>query len=286
MDTLYHYCGNESFLSIVTNKEIWLSSLSMSNDRLEGKLVSRTIGQIASKSGMDANDLARLDKTIKFLEETVDALGFCLSEESDLLSQWRAYADDGYGVSIGFSEEYLRGLSARGDDANPSILLRKIKYENDDHEEELRPAFNDIQLELAGGAFRSLGRRTLMDSRTPEEIEAENSTIVEAEKKLFLRILGIFPTLFALKMNAFREEKEWRLLVPRVRGEKVTHSFRARRSMLVPFKKVGIAPSTGNAIKEVILGPKNGTPIHLVKGLLSANGFEDVEVSTSSASYR
>lgn len=33
---LHHYCSSAVFLSIVRNKEIWLTDLSLSNDRAEG----------------------------------------------------------------------------------------------------------------------------------------------------------------------------------------------------------------------------------------------------------
>jgi hypothetical protein len=39
------------------------------------------------------------------------AVGFCLSEEGDLLSQWRGYADDGCGVAIGFESSFFSDLT-------------------------------------------------------------------------------------------------------------------------------------------------------------------------------
>lgn len=38
----------------------------------------------------------------------MSALGFCLSEDGDVLSQWRGYADNAQGVAIGFEIENLR----------------------------------------------------------------------------------------------------------------------------------------------------------------------------------
>ena len=33
---LYHYCSNDTFLSILRNSELWLSELTLSNDSMEG----------------------------------------------------------------------------------------------------------------------------------------------------------------------------------------------------------------------------------------------------------
>ena len=35
-EPLYHYCSNEAFCSILKSKSLWLSSLSLSNDKMEG----------------------------------------------------------------------------------------------------------------------------------------------------------------------------------------------------------------------------------------------------------
>lgn len=107
MTILYHYCSNNAFHSIIENSSIWLSSLSLSNDSMEGKLVAEIIGLIAKDDELDQAATERLQESVFRLEQFVDGLGFCLSECGDLLSQWRGYADDATGVSIGFSKNYL-----------------------------------------------------------------------------------------------------------------------------------------------------------------------------------
>jgi len=103
-DTFYHYCSNEAFCSIINNKSIRLSSLSLSNDKTEGKLASKIFKDLAAEESIKIDDLLGY---IKLVEENSHALGFCLSAEDDLLSQWRLYADNASGVAIGFSKEGL-----------------------------------------------------------------------------------------------------------------------------------------------------------------------------------
>lgn len=132
-DTLYHYCSTESFTSILRTHSVWLSSLNLSNDSMEGRMVNATVLRLAEKDGLDADALRRLRESLSFTERTLDGLGFCLSEDGDLLSQWRGYADDGRGVAIGFSRSYLEWLakSSRGAYFAPQRLeLFRIEFLN------------------------------------------------------------------------------------------------------------------------------------------------------------
>ena len=140
-DTLYYYCSNRVFLSIIENKKIWLSSLMQSNDSLEGKIILNTI-KILFNDKILAENLQPAEKErmvdafnifCKFFSgniEKVMCLGICFSEKRDLLSQWRGYADDGSGVCIGFPmslfEDYFVSSSI---DVKKRYSLVKIKYE-------------------------------------------------------------------------------------------------------------------------------------------------------------
>jgi len=107
LDILYHYCSNESFYLIVSSKSIHMSSLSLSNDKKEGKLVTEVFMSIVNENDNNNIYKRQLKDKLLALEQIVDGVGFCLSEEGDLLSQWRGYADDASGVSIGFSRKNL-----------------------------------------------------------------------------------------------------------------------------------------------------------------------------------
>jgi len=87
MTNLYHYCSNDSFHSIIENRSIWLSSLSLSNDSMEGKLLADIIFTLAQDDGLNTDAIKQLQLSIENLENIIDALGFCLSKQGDLLSQ-------------------------------------------------------------------------------------------------------------------------------------------------------------------------------------------------------
>ena len=106
-DILYHYTSLETFLKIIESGKIRLTDLAQSNDALEGKyILNRLVAEI-QKSNIPASFHSVL---VNVLEEHVSytrALGFCMSEEADQLSQWRGYGDDGQGVCLGFNRYEL-----------------------------------------------------------------------------------------------------------------------------------------------------------------------------------
>lgn len=211
--TLFHYCSNETFVSLVKAKTIWLSSLTLSNDTMEGRLVNATLMRVAERDKLDLQSRERLRESLEFTERFFDGLGFCLSEQADLLSQWRGYADDGRGVSIGFDLGYLKELAKASSTSNPpGFAIHRVEYEPDRQEALIRPTYEELRSLIATGAFRKKGLRSLLDTRTQEQIVEEDLAISQAHKSLILKLLELLPMLFALKTPAFREEAEWRLV--------------------------------------------------------------------------
>ena len=122
---LYHYCSTHTFLSVIKNSNLWLADASKTNDETE------LIGLFENISNI-IDDILLHYKSI-FAEETIlqakicselviknlisgeapivknsKNLLICFSEARDLLSQWRAYSNNGQGLAIGFNSEYLK----------------------------------------------------------------------------------------------------------------------------------------------------------------------------------
>lgn len=287
MDTLYHYCSTKAFAAIVRDQSIWLSSLSLSNDTMEGRLVNRTVMLLAERDGLDIPTLARLQESVGFMEGMFDGLGFCLSEEGDLLSQWRGYADDAKGVSVGFSRAYLEELAnlSKGNET-PGFALRKVEYDLQMHEAKIEPTYRELRKLIDAGAFKQSGARSLLDTRTEGEIAEEDKQIEKARNALFLKLLELFPRLFELKASAFKEEREWRLvsILARDLADECLH--RTAGDRIIPYRVFALPSSNIPAIAEVVLGPKHQTPPQVVKSMLKLAGFGEVKVSRSVATYR
>lgn len=287
MTNLYHYCSNNSFHLIIENRSIWLSSLSLSNDSMEGKLVAEIISYIANEDGLNAATTQRLHESVEGLEKIIDGLGFCLSEEGDLLSQWRGYAADASGVSIGFSKEYLKQLSKTSLKLKESgFTLQHVEYEKIAQVNLVKPTYLRIKELINKDAFKIPGKWGLLDTRSDEEIEKENEKIKRAYSQLSIRVLMLFKELFRLKTKAFIEEREWRLISYFAKTGEDNCLYRAVNDRIIPYREFELKSLEQSAIKEVIIGPKNLTPKYVIESFLNKHGFPNVKVSCSEASYR
>lgn len=287
MDILYHYCSTASFHAIAQSHSLWLSALSLSNDTMEGKLVGSAIVRLAEKDSLDQNTIRHLQDYIGGLEQIMDGLGFCLSEDGDLLSQWRGYASNATGVAVGFSTEYLNWLSETSIGRNESgFTLQQVVYELSAHESQVQPTYLQVKQLVDAGALKMGRIRGIMDNRTDEEIAQENAATQKAYSQLSLRLLSLFTKLFRLKAYAFREEREWRLLSYLVKGGEDSCSHRTVHDRIVPYRQVALTGLERTPIREVILGPKHNTPPNVVEDFLKQNQYGVVPVRRSEASYR
>jgi len=288
METLYHYCSNKAFHSIIKSRSIWLSSLSLSNDSMEGKLVLDIITEIAKNDSLDENSINRLQNSVSLLNKVADGLGFCLSEEMDLLSQWRAYTDDASGVSIGFSKKYLEKLSdhRRRDPEKWGFTLQKVVYEKNKQIDLIKPTYEEIKELINKGAYKISGRRSLLDTRTEEEIEKDDKEFKKAYSNLSIKALCLLSKLYLLKQKAFREEQEWRLISYLVKSGDDDCSFRVSRNIITPYRKFPLLDLDEPSVVRVVLGPKNETPEDVIANFLRQNNFNDVKIVRSEASYR
>lgn len=285
METLYHYCSAETFSSIVGKNTIWLSSLSLSNDYMEGRLVAATLERLFSQSGISGEEMDLIRRAIKMAEELFDGLGFCLSEKPDLLSQWRGYANDGQGFSIGFSKDYLEKLALSREEGEVGFRLHKVKYKPEEHEAALRPTYEEIK-ELVDSNNLKMPRFGLLSMIDEDAVAKGKEAYLESTKLLWHKALKTFKNVYVLKNMAFAEEEEWRLISYYAREFDDSASYRAARNRLIPYRVFSLKDLDIKKVTDVYIGPKNITPNHVVEKFLRQNGFEDVHVHRSSATYR
>lgn len=284
---LYHYCSSETFVSLAQNKSIWLSSLTLSNDSLEGRLVNETVMRLAARDKLDLRSQEKLRESLEFIERFFDGLGFCLSEDGDLLSQWRGYADDAKGVALGFNRAYLETLSNSSlGQSSAGFALHKVEYEQVAQEALVEPTYRELRQLIAAGAFRPRGTFSLLDTRTPDEKETDDKRIGAAHRDLILRLLDFLPMLFRLKFDAFKEEKEWRLVSMLVGKRFEDCQFRALPGKVIPYRWFALQPLDVPILTEVVLGPRHQTPIEVIESLLVQAGLSGTAVRRSRASYR
>ena len=215
---LYHYCSTNSFFNIIKSNELWLSDIAHSNDYMElqilnNRLFSKLILQFIENpfnlvfsefEGLEAlKDLIR--EAIEYInyhknEGTLNCYSICFSEEGDLLSQWRGYADDSKGFAIGFSKEIIQEYVIKND----FLELVKVQY------------LSDAELDKYSENYAKEILDILKDFRSwlIEEMQAQDH---EIDGLLSFNFTGMITSVIfdsvSFKHESFKEEKEWRLFV-------------------------------------------------------------------------
>ena len=139
---------------------------------------------------------------------------FCLSEHSDMLSQWRGYANDGSGVAIGVNIKILCGdfqVECRGDAHTTleqnNVVLNKVIYTPERQE-----ALIDLCLEISElktkkdlEVYINFFLENKLNTRWefPDKIDVEDITLAMLDNLLYLTKLYKHP--------GFKEEAEWRI---------------------------------------------------------------------------
>ena len=143
----YHYCSLDIFLNILKNKQIYLSDPLKMNDKLEIRWYLDKLNEDGHKEDNTDSvfERMRIRSGLEFsFDDLLNSLNSkgqrsiyisCFSQNRDLLSQWRAYANDGKGVSIGF--DLNKFLIA------DNFWIEEINYANDLVEDDRE---NDVEV--------------------------------------------------------------------------------------------------------------------------------------------
>ena len=271
---LYHYCSVETFYNIIINKTLWLTDSFSTNDYMENRWINKIIDELLPNY---INDDNRHQFTDVFNQYNInDYIPFitCFSEDGDILSQWRAYANDGSGIAIGFNTDYFSI-----NDQLPftmavfnekSIGLHEVNYDYKTQVDIINKLLNEI---------------TVSKQITPNKI-------VEIALKLK-------QYSFIFKNPAFFEEREWRIIhTPLIIGSNQDDTtqiigaisdckFRVTSNDIAPYFLLSFSEQKATSpITEIILGPKNKMVSNKLRTFLSMNNLKNVSIKLSNASYR
>lgn len=256
---------------------------------MEGKLIERTLLKMSEKDNLNNEQTKGFREAISDLHSLFDGLGFCLSEKKDLLSQWRGYASDAHGVSIGFSKEYLGLLSESTKGGQTAgFNLKKVTYKPDQQELALKPTYQKIKKHIGDGAFKRPVFSSILSIKSDKEKEIENNKIRDESIAARFTLLPLIGILYSLKTIAFEEEIEWRLISLFIKNSDQHIDpclFQPSLNKMKPYKSFRLIDLKINSIKEIVLGPKNSTPKYVIDSFLKQNNFNNVEVLISKASY-
>ncbi|WP_159728301.1 DUF2971 domain-containing protein [Methylosinus sp. Ce-a6] len=266
------------------NKKIRFSDINMMNDYQEERWGYRVFelavtnilnDELLQKKFPSLNEafFQKVDEIIAPLQLLLYPVISCFSKDPDVLSQWRAYADDGRGFALGFNGVALNSMP---------VTLLEVEYDQKIQIEEMKTA-------LLAAHIRNL----------------ESGNDFGSQFRTDCQLIGAWKVGF--KNSAFREEKEVRSLHmldvcvdgdrPRlvdaggealgkeVNGEQV--GYRVQDGAIIAYVDIPI-PHLDNAplIQEVWVGPKNINGIGNIVYFMSECGLKDYAIHQSKASYR
>ena len=216
-----------------------------------------------------------------------------------MLSQWRAYGNDGVGIAIGFDYNLFKKiLKPENKFFIDNVIYKKEKQEKKIKEELFAPAFMHIENMFAQDAVRCSDD---YNEYFVEEFDCFCEHMDDVEK--------VFPFL---KNPAFEEEKEVRIVyntgiyeeiedkeflsytseaIPIGRNEEFLlqpMQYVVKKDKLVAYADLKFESCINDGIiKEILIGPKAKVSIDDVYRFLLLNGIcSGVKISKSESSYQ
>src|SRR5262245_51308628 len=196
---LYHYCPEATFRAIVTNGCLWLSDAAYMNDALEGRWLEGIVERFIrlQQEWKEWREAGHVFSDYQIWKENFYIS--CFWEHGDLLSQWRAYADNGRGVCIGFNFADLPistgltfaqvfGINALG------CTIDRVVYEEKAQEDSVRRIFRFVDYWM-----RTMPMETATDLYFYDAYVNTGRDCLAYAAKL-------------LKHPGFSEEREWRIV--------------------------------------------------------------------------
>lgn len=274
-ERIYHYCSMEKALSVLRNRIFWLSPTEKMNDITETEYLKEYIPKYLTEEikrqakNFPANPL----DFYKSLEEQ-RAFCCCFSQQRDLLSQWRAYADMGRGLSIGVHPQTMGLL-----DYFPFKTTKPLE---------------EGHVSLVPMIYNNRNQCKLLIRQITNQHE-KFQELGNVGHPLLAGFLADFPYIF--KHPAYEEEQEWRMIT-RCNQEKnsllgcysnIQYSVTSKG--LTPYMEWSFDSKQNNTISdcpivEITIGPASETNVQDMRLFLKDNGYENVEVKKSKIPYR
>ncbi|TCK62332.1 DUF2971 domain-containing protein [Seleniivibrio woodruffii] len=247
---LYHYTDMVALLNIISTKKLWATNVKFLNDSHETQYGHKIVKQIITKllENEKSEEIIKVLKLTQHLLTIDDGITntyiVCFSEKGDLLSQWKGYANQGEGVSIGFDPSIL--LNDLSQKEWIFVNLKKVIYD--------RKLQEELVIEVIIKYLKLIKSALYLITKNEEK----DTIIVHSSSYLFYCLKHISHTI---KNPVFSEEKEWRIILSIFSHEpdKQDILFRVRNNMITPYIELDTSAKTLSQneqmpIKEIIVG--------------------------------
>ena len=269
---LFHYCDENAFRSICSNNIMWMSSIFTMNDSAELSWGRNLLVEVLRDNKELFSQEFRIFTvmTVFSPDNNLLPLIVCFSRNGDLLSQWRAYANDGQGFSIGFDGYKMSN--------ELGIRMKKVLYQKEDQK---RMILNSLKQLFS--FWKRNGEKPTDD--------------------VWFNLMHFAIDLISIKNPSFFEEREIRAIRLLIKDNgnwidsgghnhkgkelsKYLVEVRNRGTEKIPYIKMPFLVNDESIIKKVILGPKNHKSVNEIADELKNYGLKNIEVTKSESSYR
>ncbi len=273
---LYHYTTVEGLLGILQSNVIWATSYPFLNDSSEivygRRLCKNIINERITKSQKEEEKILYTE-CLELQDNNKGRIYItCFCERGNLLSQWRGYAKNGLGFSLGLESKYL--LSEYRQYPYNLIKIKKVEYDLVNQKK--------IINNLLDEAVKYIDENNITSKKFISELaKTINKKIEEC--------------IVFFKDAAFEEEKEWRAIYYEKDRELIETHYRARFNRIVDYKEFNLAPTNKEIYKdklpicEIISGPgiENDATNEVIRMILKDYKFaEKVNLMNSSIPFK
>jgi hypothetical protein len=278
---IYHYTDGSGLSGILESGKLWLTNVCSLNDPSE---LQYGFSKIAKYLLENVRDHPSECKTLaesfaSFASDGIQKIArryytCSFSMHGDELGQWRAYADNGRGLSVGFRTETLLNALLQDRNGPERPIIGAINYDTDEA--------RDAQHRLARLAADLL--------RVPEShnLDSNSTDFYRLQLIIYLSLHTLRHALFT-KHPAYKNEHEIRILQMFGENENLREvKFRPRSYELIPYREFDWKISNSDVIKEIIIGPAadQNKATHFVNECLRMSGNANVNLRYSSVPYR
>ena len=253
-ELIWHYTNASALEAILNSKTMYATKYDYLNDPSENKLFGMIAKRIAKKKLKDLPKITD-DYVLKTPDEYKAAFWHiiieqdefflvhpicvtCFSFSGDLLSQWRAYADNCRGYALGLDILFLQKHSLTED-----FPFRLIKVEYDPKKQ-----------------FRLV--ETILDSVINEAAQILSEADEENEEKILTYMVRFIQRIVAefspmVKHPAYSDEREWRLI-----SFRNDLDVRISNGNFIKFTKINLLNKKNEIpFREIKIGPANSMKI-------------------------
>lgn len=282
---LFHYTSEENLINIIKFGNLWATECTFLNDASELRAGISVFEEELLL--FDDNIFVELIKSalIRWDDNSWMHFVVSLSEQGDILSQWRAYGNDGKGCSIALDATCIKNRAGFGEHVriDPEMLPKETS--NFYH---LLKVVYDINRK------QEIARQFLMHAKKEfDNLRVADLTTSDEDREGFILLVAIRlkEFLISFKNTEFSEEREWRV-VSSLHSNDLCIDFRNTNYGLSPYTKINLSPrdqimSSRLPIERIILGPRNKTkPNQKGLDLLLKRMGCDAEIVPSMISYR